>query len=63
MRKLHYSYRVSICGWHKDQINDDILHKWDFGSEFYEDVDSAIKKKRRYMFKNRSWLYRINVWR
>ena len=38
-------YIVRIFGWNKDQINDDILHKWDFGSEFYEDVDSAIKRK------------------
>ena len=38
-------YIVRIFGWHKDPINDDILHKWDFGSEFYEDVDSAIKRK------------------
>lgn len=38
-------YRVSICGWHKDPIDNDILHKWDFGSECYDDVDAAIKRK------------------
>ena len=38
-------YIVRIFGWHKDPIDNDILHKWDFGSEFYEDVDSAIKRK------------------
>lgn len=36
---------VSIYGWHKDPINNDILHKWDFGSECYDNVDAAIKRK------------------
>lgn len=38
-------YKVSICGWHKDPIDNDILHKWDFGSECYEDADAAIERK------------------
>lgn len=45
-------YIVRIFGQYKDPVNDDILHKWDFGSEFYEDVDSAIKRMRKVIVTN-----------
>lgn len=39
-------YKVSISGSHKNVADDTVLHKFNFGSEVYADIDSAIKRKK-----------------